>query len=49
MPQVFDLPQQNKIREDCENFVAALDNSEDEKIELTSYLESIITLYCKNK
>jgi TBC1 domain family member 23 len=48
-PQTFDLPQQQKIREDCQSLVDKLDNNEDEKLAILSNLESIITYYCKTQ
>ncbi|XP_022109072.1 TBC1 domain family member 23-like isoform X2 [Acanthaster planci] len=40
---IFDLPEQELIRNDCKEFI------DEEKLSLSSDLESVITLYCKSK
>ncbi|KAL1506871.1 hypothetical protein ABEB36_006153 [Hypothenemus hampei] len=47
--EVYDLSNQAVLREDCKNFVAKLGNDEEEKIQVISDLESIITFYCKSR
>ncbi|XP_035721480.1 TBC1 domain family member 23-like [Vespa mandarinia] len=47
--EVFDLPEQNIIRDDCQEFVAKLGNDDEDKVFVVSDLESIITYYCKTK
>lgn len=47
--EVFDLLEQNIIREDCQQFVAKLGNEDEDKVFVVSDLESIITFYCKTK
>ncbi|XP_030747336.1 TBC1 domain family member 23 [Sitophilus oryzae] len=47
--EVFDLPNQTALREDCTNFVSKLGNEDEDKIQVTSDLESIITFYCKSR
>lgn len=47
--EIFDLPSQSTLREDCSNFVSKLGNDEDEKLTVTSDIESILTFYCKNR
>ncbi|KAK9873061.1 hypothetical protein WA026_020794 [Henosepilachna vigintioctopunctata] len=45
--EIFDLPNQNELREDCTKFVSKLGNDEEEQISVISDLESVITFYCK--
>jgi TBC1 domain family member 23 len=49
--EIYDLPQQDKIREDCQNLAIKLldgdTNDNDKQLEMTSRLEAIITFYCK--
>lgn len=45
--EIFDLPNQNILREDCTTFVGKLDNDEEERLSIISDLESIVTSYCK--
>lgn len=47
--EIFDLPNQTTLREDCANFVAKLGNDEDDKLSVVSDLESILTFYCKSR
>ncbi|OWR52708.1 hypothetical protein KGM_205801 [Danaus plexippus plexippus] len=47
--EVFDLPNQNDLRDDVKKFVQKLDNDDDEKLSVISDIESIITFYCKSK
>nr|CAG4643848.1 EOG090X03TX [Lepidurus arcticus] len=46
--QIFDLPQQEILREDCKRLVGNLNNNEEEKLAILSDLESIFTVYCKS-
>ena len=46
--EVFDLPQQDKIREDCKSLAEKLHpEDKEQQFFATSQLESIITFYCK--
>ncbi|KAF5274890.1 hypothetical protein FQA39_LY07072 [Lamprigera yunnana] len=47
--EIFDLPNQNILREDCANFVSKLGNDEEDKLSVVSDLESILTFYCKSR
>ncbi|XP_003703281.2 TBC1 domain family member 23 [Megachile rotundata] len=47
--EVFDLPEQNIIRDDCQQLVAKLGNEDEDKVSVVSDLESILTFYCKSK
>nr|CAH7738603.1 unnamed protein product [Callosobruchus chinensis] len=47
--EVFDLPNQNVLREDCNTFVSKLGNDEEDKLSVLSDLESILTFYCKSR
>jgi hypothetical protein len=48
--EIFDLPQQDKIREDCKSVAEKLHPEDKEKQFLViSQMESIITYYCKQK
>ncbi|KAG7203794.1 hypothetical protein KM043_013813 [Ampulex compressa] len=47
--EVFDLPEQNIIRDDCQQLVAKLGNDDEDKVSVVSDLESILTFYCKTK
>lgn len=47
--EIFDLPNQTILREDCTNFVSKLGNDEDDKLSIISDLESILTYYCKSR
>ncbi|KAG5890070.1 hypothetical protein JTB14_003635 [Gonioctena quinquepunctata] len=47
--EVYDLPNQNILREDCTNFVSNLGNDEEDRLSVTSDLESILTFYCKTR
>lgn len=47
--EVYDLPNQAILREDCTNFVSKLGNEEEDKIQVISDLESLITFYCKSR
>ncbi|XP_072049181.1 TBC1 domain family member 23-like isoform X2 [Amphiura filiformis] len=46
---IFDLDEQEQLRNDCKDFIDNLDNSEEEKLSLVSELESVLTFYCKSK
>ncbi|KMQ95796.1 tbc1 domain family member 23 [Lasius niger] len=47
--EVYDLPEQNIIRDDCQQLVAKLGNDDEDKVSVVSDLESILTFYCKSK
>lgn len=47
--EVYDLPNQTVLREDCTNFVSKLGNDEEDKLSVVSDLESILTFYCKSR
>ncbi|KAJ8947529.1 hypothetical protein NQ318_005006 [Aromia moschata] len=47
--EVYDLPNQTILREDCTNFVSKLGNDEEDKLSVISDLESILTFYCKSR
>lgn len=46
--EIFDLPNQSKLREDCQILVGNLDNDEEDKVSILSDLESLVTHYCKS-
>ncbi|XP_071454537.1 TBC1 domain family member 23 isoform X1 [Hetaerina americana] len=45
---IFDLPEQKILREDCQKFVDKLGNDDEDKVSVISDLESILTFYCKS-
>ncbi|XP_063222902.1 TBC1 domain family member 23 isoform X2 [Bacillus rossius redtenbacheri] len=45
---IFDLPEQSVLRDDCNQFVANLGNDEEDKVSVVSDLESVLTHYCKS-
>ncbi|XP_023938700.1 TBC1 domain family member 23 [Bicyclus anynana] len=47
--EIFDLPNQNELRDDVKKFARRLDNDDDEKLAVISDIESIITFHCKSK
>lgn len=47
--EIFDLPFQTALRQDCHVFVDKLGNDEEDKLSVVSDLESILTFYCKNR
>lgn len=47
--EIFDLPNQNELRDDVKKFATRLDNDDDEKLSVISDIESIITFHCKSK
>ncbi|XP_064214769.1 TBC1 domain family member 23 isoform X2 [Tribolium castaneum] len=47
--EIYDLPNQSVLREDCRNFVSKLGNDEEDKLSVVSDLESILTFYCKSR
>lgn len=47
--EIYDLPFQKQLRQDCHNFVDTLGNDELESVGVLSDLESILTFYCKNR
>lgn len=47
--EIFDLPNQNLLREDCASFVAKLGNDDEDKVSVVSGLESILTYYSKSR
>lgn len=46
--EIFDLPEQHVIREDCQQFVAKLGNEDEDKVSVLSDLESILTFHRKS-
>lgn len=47
--EIYDLPFQKQLRQDCQDFVNTLGNDELEQVGVMSDLESILTFYCKNR
>jgi hypothetical protein len=47
--EIYDLPFQKQLRQDCHNFVDKLGNDDEDKLSVVSDLESILTFYCKNR
>lgn len=47
--EIFDLPFQTELRNDCLAFVDKLGNDDEDKVSVESDLESILTFYCKNR
>ncbi|KAH8297986.1 hypothetical protein KR018_003953, partial [Drosophila ironensis] len=47
--EIYDLPFQGQLREDCQRHVDRMGNEEEDKVSVVSDLESIITFYCKNR
>lgn len=47
--EIYDLPFQNLLRQDCKNFVSTLGNEDQEQVGVQSELESILTYYCKKR
>ncbi|XP_044255640.1 TBC1 domain family member 23 [Tribolium madens] len=47
--EIYDLPNQAVLREDCTTFVSKLGNDEEDKLSVVSDLESILTFYCKSR
>uniref|UniRef100_A0A1A9Z5X4 TBC1 domain family member 23 n=1 Tax=Glossina pallidipes TaxID=7398 RepID=A0A1A9Z5X4_GLOPL len=47
--EIYDLPFQNKLREDCQTVVERIGNDDEDKVSVLSDLESILTFYCKNR
>lgn len=47
--EIFDLPFQFQLRQDCDTVVDKLGNEDDERVSVVSDLESILTFYCKNR
>lgn len=47
--EIYDLPFQTQLREDCNKIVERLGNDEEDKVSVTSDVESILTFYCKNR
>ncbi|KAL7295796.1 hypothetical protein TKK_0010846 [Trichogramma kaykai] len=47
--EVYDLPEQSIIREDCQQLVNKLGNDDEDKVSVLSDLESIVTFYCKSR
>ncbi|XP_053693351.1 TBC1 domain family member 23 [Sabethes cyaneus] len=47
--EIFDLPFQRKLRQDCNTFVEKLGNDEEDRVAVVADLESILTFYCKNR
>ncbi|EDW77773.1 uncharacterized protein Dwil_GK24666, isoform A [Drosophila willistoni] len=47
--EIYDLPFQSQLREDCQRHVDRMGNEEEDKVSVVSDLESIMTFYCKNR
>jgi TBC1 domain family member 23 len=48
--EIYDLPNQAQLHQDCQKFVEKLGNDDDDdKVAICADLESIITFYCKNR
>ncbi|XP_058446241.1 TBC1 domain family member 23 [Malaya genurostris] len=47
--EIFDLPFQELLRQECQNVVDKLGNDEEDKVAVVADLESILTFYCKNR
>ncbi|XP_013107629.2 TBC1 domain family member 23, partial [Stomoxys calcitrans] len=47
--EIYDLPFQNKLREDCQKMLERIGNDDEDKVSVLSDLESILTFYCKNR
>ncbi|XP_055382729.1 TBC1 domain family member 23 isoform X2 [Condylostylus longicornis] len=47
--EIYDLPFQKKLREDCHEIVLKIGNDDEDKVSVVSDLESILTFYCKNR
>ncbi|XP_070505538.1 TBC1 domain family member 23 [Chironomus tepperi] len=47
--EIYDLPFQKLLRQDCQNFIDTLGNDEGDKISILSDIEAILTFYCKNR
>ncbi|KAH8412104.1 hypothetical protein KR222_010869, partial [Zaprionus bogoriensis] len=47
--EIYDLPFQSQLREDCKRYVERMGNDEEDKVSVVSDLESIVTFYCKNR
>ncbi|XP_030565638.1 TBC1 domain family member 23 isoform X1 [Drosophila novamexicana] len=47
--EIYDLPFQSQLREDCQRYVERMGNDEEDKVSVVSDLESIMTFYCKNR
>ncbi|XP_058062071.1 TBC1 domain family member 23 isoform X2 [Anopheles bellator] len=47
--EIYDLPFQVQLRNDCEEFVNKLGNEDEDKVSVVCDLESILTFYCKNR
>uniref|UniRef100_T1IWL1 TBC1 domain family member 23 n=1 Tax=Strigamia maritima TaxID=126957 RepID=T1IWL1_STRMM len=45
--EIFDLPEQNQLRNDCQQLVEKLGNEEEDKVSVVSDLELVLTCYCK--
>ena len=46
--EIFDLANQEVLRNDCRVLVESLDNDEEDKVSIMSDLESLLTYYCKS-
>lgn len=47
LEEIYDLPDQQQIRDDCQSLVEHLGNDDHEKVSIRSDLESIVTNYSK--
>lgn len=46
--EIYDLPEQDTLRSDCQNIVDKLGNDDCDKVSVISDIESILTYYCKS-
>ncbi|KAK2169963.1 hypothetical protein LSH36_5g02007 [Paralvinella palmiformis] len=46
--ELYDMPEQDLLREDCHSLVDQIGNDEEEKLSVASDLESILTFFCKS-
>lgn len=47
--EIYDLPFQKQLREDCHSIVEKIGNDDEDKVSVISDIESILTFYCKNR
>jgi hypothetical protein len=45
---IYDLKEQQELRADCQKFVEKFGNEEEDRVSITSDLESVLTGYCKS-
>ncbi|KAK6640464.1 hypothetical protein RUM44_012158 [Polyplax serrata] len=46
--EIYDLPEQDTLRQDCQSIVDKLGNDDCDKVSVVSDVESILTYYCKS-